>query len=98
VKTPEIGVVGGKNARGKVRPPWDVRKLGFRSAQWAMESGIHGIDCMNSEPLKEAQAMAAASSKATSGDVSLRSFTRLLSNRLSIGVNGLGVRARGTRP
>ena len=75
-----------------------LRKLGFLSDQRAMKSGIHGIDCMNGEPLKEAQAMAAASSKATSRDVSLRSFTRLLSNRLSIGVNGLGVRARGTRP
>ncbi len=99
------GICLSRNTRAAVNSAKDrrpnagkLRKLGLRSAQRAMKSGIHGIDCMNGEPLKEAQAMVAASSKATSRDVSLRSFTRLLSNRLSIGVNGLGGRVGGLRP
>jgi hypothetical protein len=38
------------------------------------------MDCMNGEPLKEAQAMAVIISRAQSRVVSLRSFTRIVGN------------------
>jgi len=38
------------------------------------------MDCMNGEPLKEAQAMAVIISRAQSRVVSSRSFTRIVGN------------------
>ncbi len=95
---PRISEAAVKRVNARTPKAGKFRKLGFWSAQRAMESGIHGMDCMNGEPLKEAQAIAASVNKAMSRDVSLSSFTGLLSNLLSIGVNGSGGRVGGLRP
>ena len=47
------------------------RKLGLRSAHWAMKSGIQGIDCMNGDPDNDAQAMAMSRAKTPSKAASL---------------------------